>query len=110
MAGAEWVALMPESTDRDPLPRWIRTVSPIEVNMKMIADHVVTLVSRLAAPTGAECGLRTPAAKGSGEISALTLLEKHDPNQDEANNNVNRTDQPDHDLLSLKSNGAEGGT
>src|ERR1700733_2075895 len=52
LAGVVWVALMPESTERGPLVRWIRTVSPMEVNIKMIAAQVVTLVSRLAAPRG----------------------------------------------------------
>ena len=37
LAGAVCVVLMPESTDRPPLLRWIRTVSPIEVNMNRIA-------------------------------------------------------------------------
>src|ERR1700678_3435564 len=53
-AGAEVVcpALMPDSTEREPLLRWIRTVSPMDVNMNTMAAYVVTLVSRLAAPRG----------------------------------------------------------
>jgi hypothetical protein len=66
------------------------------------------LGQQVGCSAGTERGLRTLAAKGSGEISALALLEKHYPNQDEANNNVNRTDQPDHG--EPQSNGAEGGT
>jgi len=43
---------MPESTERLLLLRDITTVRAIEVIMKMIADQVVSLVSRLAAPRG----------------------------------------------------------
>ena len=45
-------ALIPESTERGPLWRAMRTKRPIEVHIKMIADQVVSLVSRLAAPRG----------------------------------------------------------
>src|ERR1700741_3954583 len=52
LAGVVCVALMPESTERGPLLRWIRTVSPMDVNINTMAAQVVTLVSRLAAPRG----------------------------------------------------------
>jgi hypothetical protein len=32
------------------------------------------------------------AAKGARKVGTLALLKKNDPNQDEANNNVNSTD------------------
>ena len=44
--------LVPESTERGPLWRAMSTKSPIEVNMKTMADQVVSRVSRLAAPRG----------------------------------------------------------
>jgi hypothetical protein len=39
----------------------------------------------------AKRSLRSLTAKGASEIGTLALLKKNDPNQDEANNNVNRT-------------------
>jgi hypothetical protein len=51
-AGVVCPVLIPDRTDRGLLLRWIRTVSPIDVNIKRMAAHVVTLVSRLAAPRG----------------------------------------------------------
>jgi hypothetical protein len=36
-AGVVCTVLMPESTERDPLLRWIKTVSPMEVNIKRMA-------------------------------------------------------------------------
>jgi hypothetical protein len=39
------------------------------------------------------------AAEGAGEVGALTLLEKNNANQHNANNNVNRTHKPDHGNL-----------
>jgi hypothetical protein len=38
-------------------------------------------------------------AESTREICALTLLEKNNPNQDKADNNVNRTHKPDHENL-----------
>ena len=39
-----------------------------------------------------ERSLRSLAAEGPCEVGTFALLEKNYPNQDEANNNVNRTD------------------
>ena len=49
--------------------------------------------------TRPERRLRALATEGAGEVCALTLLEKYNANQDEANNNVNRTHKPDHENL-----------
>jgi hypothetical protein len=46
-----------------------------------------------------ERGLGALAAEGSGEVGAFALLEEYDPNQDDANDNVNSTDQPNHTNL-----------
>jgi hypothetical protein len=50
-----------------------------------------------------ESSLGSLAAKGAGEVSTLALLEKNNSNQDEANDNVNGTDKPDHAKLNLYS-------
>src|SRR5262249_843641 len=36
----------------------------------------------------AECGLTSAATKSSGPVGALALLQQHDKNQEDANNNV----------------------
>src|SRR3984957_1011322 len=51
-AGVVCVVLVPESTEVFADERESATVRPMEVTMKMIADHVVSLVRRLAAPRG----------------------------------------------------------
>src|SRR6202012_405367 len=49
-AGVDWV--VPERTDRLAVECELAMVSPIEVSMKMTANHVVRRVSGLAAPRG----------------------------------------------------------
>jgi hypothetical protein len=44
----------------------------------------------------AERSLGALTAEGSGKVGAFTLLKQDDPNQDDANDNVNSTNQPDH--------------
>src|ERR1700733_1797255 len=51
-AGVVWVVLTPERTDRSAEECARATVRPMEVSMKITADHVVSLVRRLAAPRG----------------------------------------------------------
>ena len=65
---------------------------------------------KVGCSAGSERGLRPLAAKGAGEVSTLTLLEKNHPDQDDANDNVDGTDKPDHLKLNLILIGAEGGT
>ncbi len=76
-----------------------------------------------------ESGLRTLTAKGTGEISALTLLQEHDADQKQADDDMDHGDEvgKDHEIgsflrpngLALKlrveraeilASGAEGGT
>jgi hypothetical protein len=59
----------PDRTERLVAERDISTVSEIEVSIKMIADHVVSLVSRFAAPRGpkAVCEPCPPKAPARSE-------------------------------------------
>ena len=69
------------------------------------------LGQQVGRPAGSERGLRALTAKGAGEISALALLQQNNANQDEANDNVNGTDKPDHGETETSILiGAEGGT
>jgi hypothetical protein len=50
------------------------------------------------------------ASESTCEISTLTLLEENNPDQDETNNYVNGTDEPNHEKTEPRIYGAEGGT
>ena len=96
MAGVVWVALMPESTERGAAGPLDQNREPDGGKHEDDSRPGGHLGQQVGCSAGTERGLRTLAAKGAGEVSALTLLEKNHPNQDEANDNVNGTDKPDH--------------
>src|SRR5262249_12002305 len=54
----------------------------------------------------AECSLCAATAEGSGPVGALPLLEKHDENQKNANDNVKDGQQSDHMYLTMVANDA----
>ncbi len=85
----------------------MRTVSPIEVNIKMMPTRVVTLVNKLAAPRGPKAVWDPLAAKGACQIGTLTLAEENHSNQYNANNHVNRTTNQ---IMRTSKDGAEEGT
>ena len=73
-------------------------VRPMEVSMKMIADQVVSLVRRLAAPRGPKAVVCDPSwpPKGCGEVGGLALLEQDDADEEERDNDVQDYEKDNH--------------
>ena len=60
--------------------------------MKMMADAVVTLDSKVVLPRAAEGGLAAAAAERSGQVRRLARLEQDGEDQDQANDDVQDDD------------------
>ncbi len=54
------------------------------------------LCEEICRSTGSECGLRTLAAEGTGEVSGLALLEEDDADKEEGDDDVNDYEKIDH--------------
>jgi hypothetical protein len=52
-------------------------------------------------PAGAKGGLRSLAAKSSGQVRTLALLKEYDRDQEDADKNVDGAYKPDHETLNL---------
>ena len=61
---------------------------PVEVNMNMIAHHVVALREKRRRPARPECRLAARTAECARQIRRLAALQQNHADQNQANHNV----------------------